>query len=394
MNLEIVKLDEFGRGITYIDGKITFVPLTIPGDIVRVRLTKEKKNYNEAVVLEYIRFSPRRVDALCPYFGVCGGCSMQNISYIDEVTYKRDKVVSYFKKNNLDINPYIIYDKEYKYRNKISLKVKDGVIGYYKENTHEIVEITSCAIASDSINKVIPLLKSINIKNGSIVIRSNYKGEVLLVIDSLDNLEFSDIFKSNFRGIILNGDLIYGDNYLEEVINNITYKITYDAFFQVNRLASFIFEIVEKSVNNKDVVLDLYSGVGTLALSASKNSNQVFGIEIVENAVINARENAKINNIKNATFAVGDLDKISDNINFNKLIVDPPRSGLSLDVINMIKEKNPSSIVYVSCDYHTQVRDVLEMHNYEIVDSYIVDLFPRTYHTECILILEKKNKLT
>lgn len=391
MNLEIVKLDEFGRGITYIDGKITFVPLTIPRDIVRVKLTKEKKNYNEAIVLEYVHFSPRRVDALCPYFGVCGGCSMQNISYMDEVTYKKDKVISYFKKNNLDINPDIIYDKEYNYRNKITLKVKDGVIGYYKENTHEIVEIRSCAIASDSINKVIPLLKSINIKNGSIIVRSNYKQELLLIVDSLDNLDFSDIFKSNFRGIILNGNLIYGDNYLEEVINNITYKITYDAFFQVNRLASSIFGIIEKSVNSKDIVLDLYSGVGTLALSASKNSNQVHGIEIVKNAVINARENAKINNIKNATFAVGDLDKISDNINFNKLIVDPPRSGLSEDVINMIKKKNPSSIIYVSCDYHTQVRDILELHNYEIVDSYIVDLFPRTYHTECILILERKN---
>lgn len=221
--------------------------------------------------------------------------------------------------------------------------------------------------------------------------RTNYKKELLLIIDSLDNLDFSDSFKSNFRGIILNGDLIYGDNYLEEVINGITYKITYDAFFQVNRLASSIFRIVEKSVSNKDVVLDLYSGVGTLALSASKNSNQVHGIEIVENAVINARENAKINNIKNATFIVGDLDKINDNINFNKLIVDPPRFGLSMDVINMIKEKNPSSIIYVSCDYHTQVRDILELYNYEIVDSYIVDLFPRTYHTECILILKRNN---
>lgn len=390
MTAEIVKLDEFGRGITYVDGKITFVSSTIPGDIVKIKIIKEKKNYNVAEVLEFIKTSERRVKKICPYFKLCGGCCLQNINYNLELEYKKEKVINYFKKNNLVINPIVLYDKEYNYRNKITLKVKDGLIGYYKENTHEIVEITSCAIASDSINKVIPLLKSINIKNGNIIVRTNYKGEVLLVIDSLDNLEFSDIFKSNFRGIILNRNLIYGFDYLEEVINGITYKVSYDAFFQVNRLASSIFEIVEKSVSSKDIVLDLYSGVGTLALSASKNSNQVHGIEIVKNAVINARENAKINNIKNATFAVGDLDKINNNIKFNKLIVDPPRSGLSVDVINMIKEKNPNSIIYVSCDYHTQVRDILELHNYEIVDSYIVDLFPRTYHTECILIIEKK----
>lgn len=388
MEVKIEKLDEFGRGITYIDGKITFVPKTVVGDMVNVYIDKEKKRYNEAKVLEYIELSKNRIKSLCPYFLYCGGCHYQELSYDDEINCKKNNVINYFKKNGLDISPRVFVGDPYNYRNKITLKVVEGVVGYYEEKSHTLVAVDECVIAKSKINEVIPLIEMTKMHRGEVIIRTNKKEEVLLIIKSEDKLELSEEFKKHFKGIILNDELIYGVDYLEETLNGITYKISYDSFFQVNELASVMFKLVEDEVLASDTVLDLYSGVGTLALSAAKRGAKVHGIEVVENAVINALENAKNNNL-DATFEVGNLDKIDGSFKFNKLIVDPPRSGLSEDVIDMIKENKPKTIIYISCDYHTQVRDILKLSDYEIERSYLIDLFPRTYHIESMCVLRK-----
>lgn len=389
-HLEIIKLDEFGRGITYVDGKITFVLDAVVGDIVDIKLTKQKKNYNEAEVVKYVKLSDKRLKPLCSFFGLCGGCHFQELSYEEEIKCKKDNVINYFKKNTLDIKPQVITGKTFYYRNKITLKVVNGVIGYYEEKSHTLVSVDKCVIAREKINKIIPLIKEIKIKNGEVVIRINKKDEVLLIINSCDYLEFKEEFKKYFKGIVLNKRIVFGVDYLEESLNGITYKISYNSFFQVNELASTIFKLVEDEISKDDIVLDLYSGVGTLALSAAKSKAKVQGIEVIENAVENAQENARINKMDNATFEVGNLDKIDGSFKFNKLIVDPPRSGLSNDVIEMIKKNKPDTIIYISCDYHTQVRDVLKLDDYKIKKAYLIDLFARTYHIESMLILEKR----
>ena len=227
--------------------------------------------------------------------------------------------------------------------------------------------------------------------NGEVIIRSNYKSEILIIINSKDKINTTNI-SNNIKGIISNDEVIYGNDYFYEEINNIKYKVSYKAFFQVNRnVASKMFKLVEDFTNNNDCVLDLYSGVGTLGLSASKKAKNVLGVEINKDAVYDANQNALINNLNNAKFIYSDASNIENiDVSFNKLIVDPPRAGLSREVIDFIKFKLPDEIMYISCDYHTQARDLKLLDSYEIIDSYICDLFSYTYHVECICFLRKR----
>lgn len=398
MKVEIEKLDDLGRGICFIDGKITFVPKTIPGDIVKIEIVISKKNYNEGKVLKIISPSEIRIKAPCPYFDVCGGCDLQNLSYEDTIKYKKAKVIDLFKRNKIEINPIFIENPSpFKYRNKITLKVVDKKIGYYKEKSHQLIEIDECLIASSAINKVIPIIKDLNIINGEVTIRSNYNEEVLIIIETLDKLEINiEKLKTKIKlaGIVLNGKAIYNESFLYEVINGLIYRVSYDSFFQVNpNVASEMFKIIKNNTSKEDKVLELYSGVGALSLNASLNASKVIGVEIVPNAVLNAIFNARINKLNNTEFILNDATKAVEEINvdFNKLIVDPPRAGLSKNVINMILRKLPESIIYVSCDMHTLVRDIKLLNDkYDIVSFYTLDMFSYTYHVENICVLSKK----
>lgn len=393
MKVEILRFDDFGRGICYVDDKVTFVPFSIPGDVLEIEITKEKKNYNEGKIVKIIKPSKNRVVPSCPYFGTCGGCAYQMLQYDDSILEKQNNVINYFKKNGLLIKPNIIKnDIPYNYRNKITLKIVNRKIGYFKNNSHEIVEINKCLLAENKINEVIKLIPSLNIINGEVIIRSSYKDEVLIIISTNDNVEISKIKDiKNLKGIILNNKTIYKDNYFIEEVNDIKYNVAYDAFFQVNRLVcAKMFKLAQDFVNEGDIVLDLYSGVGTLSLSAARKAKEVVGVEINKNAVDNANSNAKLNNLTNALFIYSDAGDIKNlDINFNKLIVDPPRAGLSRDTIDFIKEKLPEEIMYISCDYHAQVRDLKLLDGYEITNSYVCDLFSYTYHVECICILKR-----
>ena len=307
MKVEILRFDDFGRGICYVDDKVTFVPFSIPGDVLEIEITKEKKNYNEGKIVKIIKPSKNRVVPPCPYFGGCGGCSYQMLRYDENLLEKQNNVINYFKKNGLLIKPNIIKnDRPYNYRNKITLKIVNRKIGYFKNNSHEIVEINKCLLAENKINEVIKLIPSLNIINGEVIIRSSYKDEVLIIISTNDNVEISKIKDiKNLKGIILNNKTIYKDNYFIEEVNDIKYNVAYDAFFQVNRLVcAKMFKLAQDFVNEGDIVLDLYSGVGTLSLSAARKAKEVVGVEINKNAVDNANSNAKLNNLTNALFIV------------------------------------------------------------------------------------------
>ena len=399
MEIKIEKLDDFGRGICYIDNKVTFVPNTIPNDLVEIKITKEFKNYNEGKLINILIPSKKRIEPKCPYFSKCGGCVLQNMNYQDTLEYKKEKVINIFKKNKLEINPIVIENANYyNYRNKISLKVIDKKIGYYEPKSHFIVEIDSCLVASNSINKTISLIKKMGINNGLVTIRCNKNDEVLIIIESKDKLNIDvDSIKENIKlvGIVINNKLFYGEDFLYENINGIFYKISYDSFFQVNPyIASKIFDIIKENINSNETVLDIYSGVGTLSLTASTVAKKVIGIEIVENAVLNAIHNAKINKINNVDFLLNDATKAITklNLSFDKVIVDPPRAGLTKTVIDTIKKIKPKEIIYVSCDPQTLVRDIKLLSDlYTINKFYIADMFSFSYHVESICILKINN---
>lgn len=398
MKIDIEKLDDFGRGIGYIDGKITFVPNTVPGDIVNINIIKEHKKYNEATIDNFIKYSEDRVKPPCPYFTKCGGCTLQNLSYENTINYKLNKIKNIFTKNRIDITPKIISNPNpYNYRNKISLKVVDTKIGFYLNNTHNIIEINECLIANPAINECINYIKNFNIINGNVIIRCNQNEEILIIIESQDNLTIDiELLKKKIKlvGIIINNKTFYGKNYLFERINNTLFKISYDSFFQVNPyIASELFQLISDNIKQYDKVLDLYCGVGTLSLNAASKALSVTGIEIVPNAILNALFNASLNDLSNVHFVLNDVsDAIAKiKLDFNKVIVDPPRAGLTKETIDILLKINPTSIIYVSCDPQTLVRDYkLLSDTYEIEKSYILDMFSYTYHVETVLILKKR----
>ena len=394
--MKIERFDDLGRGISYINNKVTFIDKVVPEDIVEIELTKEKKKYNEAKLIKIIKPSPLRIDAKCPYFSKCGGCQFQNITYENTIKYKKEKIVNIFSKHKISIFPEVITNiSPYNYRNKITLKVNNYKIGFYINKTHNLVEINKCLLANPAINASIPLIKRFNICNGEVTIRCNQNAEILIVINSQDNLNIdTNYLKSKIKlvGIVVNNKTYYGENSLFERMNNLLFKISYDSFFQVNPfIASQLFQIIGDNIDSSDKVLDLYCGVGTLSLMAAKKAQKVLGIEVVPNAIINALFNARINDLNNTQFVINDASTAISKIkpDFNKIIVDPPRSGLTKNIIDVLLKIKPDAIIYVSCDPQTLVRDFTLLSSiYEIKKSYILDMFSYTYHVECVCLLK------
>lgn len=396
---KIEKMDNKGRGITFIDNKITFVPNTLPGEEVNIKIVKESKKYNEGEVIEFITKSDKRREGICPYFGLCGGCELMHMTYEDTISYKKEKLESILYKyvhieKDIDI---IKSDKILNYRNKITLKVENNRYGYYKNNTHSFVEVDECLLAEDAINRFIKDIEYLNIKNGEVTIRSNYNEELLIYIKSKEKVEVNyDYLKSKHRivGIVLNDNTIFGDSSFVEIINNMYFQVSYDSFFQVNRnICSKLFNLILEEIKEKETVLDLYCGVGTLGINAKKYASKVFGIEIVKNAILNAVTNAKINKRDNMYYMLGDVSKnimkIKDKI--DTVIVDPPRAGLDSITKKTILNFKAKKIIYVSCDPMTLARDLNELQSvYNIISIKGLDMFPYTQHCESVCILERR----
>ncbi len=400
MKVRIEKLDHMGQGIGYINDKIVFVPNTVPNDVVDITITKETKNYYQGIVNKVILASNDRVLPFCPYFSKCGGCQLQNLKYADTLSYKKERVESIFKHNNLPVLDMEMIANLYPqyYRNKIELKVKEGMIGFYQNKTHEITEINECAITQKCINAFIPELKKMHIKNGEVCIRSNYNEELLISINSSDQLTFNFSIYPQYKvvGIVVNNNCIYGESFFLDKINNYFFEVSYNSFFQVNSyINSKLFEIINQYVKGVKV-LDLYSGVGTLSIMASKNASLVYAIESVPNAVLNAIKNAKINNIKNVNFILGKVEdkllKIDDEI--DTIIVDPPRSGLDNKTLSIMLDKKPANIIYISCETQSLVNNLKSLlSDYEIKKMYLLDMFSYTYHVECVCVLKFRKYL-
>lgn len=397
--VKIEKLDNQGRGICFLNNKITFVENALPTEIVKISIIKESKKYNEAIVIEYIKKSTSRVESQCPYFYQCGGCELLNLSYEDTCQYKKEKLESIlYKYANIKTDIEIIQSKnKLHYRNKITLKVEHGKYGYYESKSHKLLEITNCLLAEPSINKFILDIKKLNIKNGEVTIRSNYNNELLIWIKTKEKINPDISYLKNkhkIAGIILNDKAIDGETSFIEIINHQLFTLSYDSFFQVNRdICSKLFTLVNRHIETNETILDLYCGVGTLGINATSKAKKAFGIEIVKNAVLNAITNSKINKRDNIYYMLGDvsicLPKIKDKI--DTIIVDPPRAGLDKITKQTILEIKPHKIIYVSCDPMTLARDLKELTSYyNVIEVKGLDMFPHTHHIECLVVLYRR----
>lgn len=395
--MKINSLDHKGRGICKIDGKITFVKNALPDEIVEIKVTKSKKKYNEAIVTNYIKTSDKRVNVSCPYYKNCGGCQLLHLSYKEQLIFKQDKIINICNKYlncNIKINN-IIYDNNTYYRNKISLQVNKK-IGLYKQESNDIININHCLLCMKNINSSIKLLHNINTnKIRKIILRTNDDSN-LLIIEGNKNIDISPIIK-NFKNIVVKDDKYYlkkGKDYITQSLDKYNFRISRDSFFQINpfvtnKLYSYIKDICIKC--NSSNVLDLYCGTGSISIYISGAVKFVTGIEINENAVFDALQNKKINNITNAKFICSDTKDIKITNYYDTIIVDPARAGLNNNIINEILKSNSKYLIYVSCDPMTMVRDLNKLitkYNIESITPF--DMFPNTYHVECVCVLKLK----
>lgn len=392
----ITKLDNKGRGITYKDDLICFVKNALPEEDVSITKIKDNKKYSEAEILEIKAKNPNRVEPKCPYYNECGGCNIMHMTNEYQNAFKVNKVQEILKKYaDIDIPiKYIESNKDLFYRNKITLKKVDGELGFYDEATHNLCKIEKCLIANDTINVLLAKIDFLNFQNGEITIRVNYENKILISIYSRETVRIDyDNIPENIEGIVVNNKKIVKNNYFYDMIDDMKFKVSFNSFFQINNyIAGFIFNILRNNLNGKNL-LDLYCGVGTLGLSLSNQFKNIYGIEKVDNAITDAKENAKNNGVSNAHFYAGDTSKILSKLNmkFDTVIVDPPRSGLNEETRKQVMEIGAKNLCYISCDPMTLARDLNILKSiYEVKKVYVLDMFPNTYHVESVVILGHK----
>lgn len=364
-NVKIESLDHLGRGIARIDNKITFIDNALEGEVVDIEIISNNKKYNEAKTTKIIKCSKDRRDVMCPYYNECGGCDLMHMNYEAELNFKKNKVINILKKYaDVVIDPEVIKcNNEFNYRNKITLHYKDNKRGFYKNKTNDVIEIDKCLIARNKINEV---LKDVKNKDKNIILRTNDK------------------------------EVIYNkESYLIKEINNYKFRISLNSFFQVNDyICSKLFDLIENYIEKDEKVLDLYSGVSTLSIVASKNASKVIGIEQNSYASSDGEYNIELNNLSNVEAINSKVEDIVKDLkrSFDTLIIDPPRKGLDNLTTNFILNSKFKKIIYVSCDPMTLARDInILKGKYLIKDFKILDMFPNTHHVECVTVLSLKS---
>lgn len=401
MKVKIEKLDHFGRGITYINDKICFVLNALPLEIVELKIIKETKKYYLGIATDYIELSPDRIIEKCPYYNICGGCQLEHLNYQKENEYKQKKVLELVRQfSKLEVN---VLDIEYQepsfYRNKVTLHGANHKLGYYKPETNELIEISSCRLLDSKINNIIPKLQELaqnkNNEIEEIIIRTDNQSEKLMIningkIDDVSSLREVDVLS-------INNKVITKEKQIISKIGPKKYYLSINSFFQVNKtLTEKLYNEIKKIVQEKkpNTVLDLYCGAGTIGIYISEYANKVIGIDCLPSNIIDANKNKELNNIFNISFIEAKVANIIDQFskNIDLIIVDPPRAGLDKKTLIHIKRINPETIIYVSCDPATLARDLKELAlNYTVEYIKPFNMFPRTYHVECVSVLHRKS---
>lgn len=387
----IVKIDKLShdlRGITKIDNKITFIPKTLPEEVVNIRITKQKKKFNEGCLTTIIEESKDRVKYICPYYDICGGCDTGHILYSKSIMYKKNMVVDIFKRYcDMDVDMDVIYDDDniYNYRNKITLRVNDGKLALVGES---LVNIDYCYLVNDNINRVIGILNDICLDGiDEVIIRGT--DEIMVIIKgNIDNDKIIKVLKDNVSSIFINGIKVFGNDYIMISVGNYRYAVYPDSFFQVNtKMISRLYDKVLEFAGRRDKLLDLYCGAGTIGIYLANNFNSVRGIEQNESAIKGANLNKSINDILNISFVcekASDINEIVEDV----VVVDPPRSGLDSTTIKRILDSRIERLIYVSCNPITLARDInILKDKYNLVSMSLFDMFPNTSHAECVCLL-------
>ena len=403
MSFKISRLDDFGRGITFVDGKICFVNNALLDEEVEIDVIGEKNKYFEAVSTKVVKKSNDRIKPVCKYYDLCGGCNIMHMTYESEIEFKKSKVERILKKYaKIDnVVKEIIPTNREKYRNKITLKVKDGVIGYFQNKSYDLVNIDKCLLCNERINEVIDKLNKVNLNGiNEIVIRCNHNKEILLyLIGQLENenkiveelKDIENIVINNYKSI----NIIKGNDYIYDTVGNLTFRISYNSFFQVNNYGvEILYNKIKEYANlsGEEKVLDLYCGTGTIGIYLADKAKEVYGIEINKNAINDAICNKELNKINNIDFLCADIAKIKNNYkDVDLVILDPPRSGLGLEAISNLLSINPKNIIYVSCEPLTLARDLnIIKEKYTVKEITLIDMFSNTYHCESVCILERR----
>ena len=436
IELVVTGLGSSGEGVGKYEGFTVFVKGALPEERVQVTVTLVKKSYAVGHLEAIITASPERVAPLCPVYEACGGCQLQHMDDQAQKEYKEDKVRGCFEKNagmNLSIEPIIRVEPAWHYRNKVQIPVQlnKGKVemGFYQKHTNRIIETDICYCETPRSNEIAAWIKerlerlSCAKQFRHVLIKHAHRtGEIMVTMivrnwpfDGGDMIvkglsqNFDDIVSINViinrsdNNVILDGKEInvYGRSYIEEELLGCRFRISSKSFYQINPYATEVLysKAVEAAgLTGKETVIDLYCGTGTIGMIASKHAKKVYGIEIVPQAIEDAKINAKANNITNIDFINADALKgammlLRSRITPDVVIVDPPRKGCTPDTLSAIIRMNPERIVYVSCDPATLARDVriLADQGYEPKTVQPVDLFPQTTHVETVVLMSRVN---
>ena len=456
-NIEVIDTAAKGKSVAKApDGKVIFLSNAVPGDIVDVQTGRKRKSYYEGKAVKFHKLSDKRTEPVCDYFGVCGGCKWQNMKYKEQLAYKQNEVTNnLIRIGHLElpeITPISGCKEIYFYRNKMEFSFSDSrwltneeiksgkdfdnksACGFHIPRMWDkILDIDKCHLQEDPSNDIRNSVKEFAKKNNisffnprnqhgllrTLMIRIASTGEIMVVLQLFsEDKEKRELLLNHIAEkfpqitslqYVINGkgnDTIYDQNvilfkgrdHIFEQMEGLKFKINAKSFYQTNSAQAYeLYKITRNfaNLNGDEIVYDLYTGTGTIAQFIAKNAKKVVGVESVPEAITDAKTNAKINNIENTEFFVGEMAKIftQDFINQNGIpdviITDPPRDGMHKKVIEQILNILPNKIVYVSCNSATQARDLALMkEHYKIIKSQSVDMFPQTHHVENVVLLE------
>ena len=454
-------LDAGAKGVSVAkapDGKVIFIPNVVPGDVADIQTFKKRKSYYEGKAINIHEFSEHRVDPVCSHFGSCGGCKWQNMKYSQQLFYKNQEVYNNLKRIGKiempEFEPILGSEKEFFYRNKMEFsfsnarwmteaEIQSGeeldnanALGFHIPRMWDkILDINHCSLQEDPSNAIRNEVREFANKHGlaffnprnhegllrTLMIRTASTGEIMVLIQFFeDNKEqrelLLDFLAERFPEItslqyVINSkanDTLYDQNiilykgrdYILEEMEGLKFSINAKSFYQTNSDQAYeLYKITRDfaGLTGNELVYDLYTGTGTIAQFVSKKARKVIGVEAVPEAIADAKENAKRNEITNCEFFVGDM-KVVFNEEFiathgkpDVIITDPPRDGMHKDVVEQILKIAPDKVVYVSCNSATQARDLALMdEKYKVTRVRPVDMFPQTHHVENVVLLEKR----
>ncbi|WP_231247420.1 23S rRNA (uracil(1939)-C(5))-methyltransferase RlmD [Clostridium botulinum] len=458
--VEILSLGFEGEGIAKIDNYAIFIPEAMIGEKVKIKIVKVKKNFAYGKLIEILETSKNREIPVCDIYTRCGGCSIQHFNYDAQLEFKKNRVkdclerigklqvitkeeknISYLDNKSAILHDTLGMENPYRYRNKVQLPVGEEngeiKIGFYAPRSHDIIDMDICNIQDEVGDKVVTIIKewmkNYNIKPYNeekntgfirhIMVRRGFNtNEVMVVIVTRTNElpykeELIELILKNIDGVTsivqninskktnvvlgLNNITLYGKDYISDYIGEFKFNISPLSFFQVNPIQTEVLynkALEYAALTGNEVVFDAYCGTGTISLFLSKNAKKVYGVEIVEDAIENAKINAKENNVNNAEFIVGKSEEVIPNlikqgIKADVVVVDPPRKGCDKSLLDAIGNMKPDRIVYVSCDPGTLARDlaILDELGYATKEVQPVDMFPQTGHVENVVLLTRED---